>query len=85
MGKENQLTLEEAILETLKELDPARQQEILDYARRLRVESTGPKKPRKSMAGIWADLQINLSDADIREVRREMWKNFPRDFPRDGS
>jgi hypothetical protein len=79
------MTLEEAILETVKELDPARQQEVLDHARRLRVESKGPKKPRKSLAGVWADLDINLSEEDIREVRREMWKNFPRDFPGDDS
>jgi hypothetical protein len=85
MGKEHLLTLEEAILETLKDLDPARQQEILDYARRLRIESNGPKKPRKSLAGAWADLGTNLSEEDIREVRSEMWKGFPRDFPGDDS
>ncbi|MBU1662653.1 MAG: hypothetical protein KKD28_14415 [Chloroflexi bacterium] len=33
--------------------------------------------PRKSLRGIWSDLDI--TDEDIAEVRREMWANFPRE------
>jgi len=29
--------------------------------------------------GLWADLDIGITDEDIDEARREMWGNFPRD------
>lgn len=35
------------------------------------------KKPRRSLYGIWKG--VDVSDEDIAEVRREMWKNFPRE------
>jgi len=36
-------------------------------------------KPRRSIYGIVADLGPAPSAEDIDEVRREVWKNFPRD------
>lgn len=35
--------------------------------------------PRKSMLGILAHLGSAPSAEDIDEVRREVWKNFPRE------
>lgn len=35
------------------------------------------KKPRRSLYGIWKG--VDVSDEDIAEVRREMWKNFPHE------
>lgn len=35
--------------------------------------------PLKSLYGLWADLNIDVSEEDIAEVRREMWANFPRE------
>jgi hypothetical protein len=52
-----------------------------DDEKQIEEQPSDPKKPKPSLAGIWADLDIDLSEEDIREVRREMWKNFPRDFP----
>lgn len=40
----------------------------------------GPKKPRKSLLGLWADLDIHITEEDIAQARREMWGNFPRDI-----
>lgn len=37
--------------------------------------------PVKSIFGLWADRGINITDEDIAEARREMWGNFPREFP----
>jgi hypothetical protein len=34
-------------------------------------------KPRRSLLGIWSD--VNISEEDIDEARREMWGNFPRE------
>ena len=72
------MSLEQAILEAVKALPAEKQQEILDYATRLRNESS-PKKPLRSVKGLWADLGISLSAEDIEAAQREMWKNFPRD------
>jgi hypothetical protein len=33
----------------------------------------------RSAKGLWSDLAVSLSAAEIDEARREMWKNFPRD------
>jgi hypothetical protein len=38
---------------------------------------TTHKKPRKSLRGLWSG--INIPAEEIDAVRREMWKNFPRD------
>lgn len=36
-------------------------------------------QPIKSAYGLWADLNVNISEEDIAEARREMWGNFPRE------
>ena len=78
------MTIEQAVLEQLKQLPPVRQQEILDFAEFLhRKESSGVKVPRRSLEGALAHLGIKLTEEDIAEARREMWGNFPREFPRD--
>ena len=38
------------------------------------------KAPLRSPEGLWAAFDIDISEEDIRELRREMWKNFPREF-----
>ncbi len=34
-------------------------------------------KPRKSLRGLWRGA--NISDADIAELKQQMWTNFPRE------
>jgi len=34
---------------------------------------------RKSLYGLWKDLNVDLSAEDIDEARKECWKNFPRE------
>jgi hypothetical protein len=78
------MTVEEQVLEKLRELPLPRQQEVLAFVDQLRKKTQRPKC--KSLHGLWADQQVNVSDADIAEARREMWGGFPRDifgFPRD--
>lgn len=72
--------LEQTLLENLRQLPPEKQQEVLDFAEFLR-QKTAPKQPRRSLKGLWADLDIHISEEDIAEARREMWGNFPREFP----
>jgi hypothetical protein len=65
------MSLEQAILEAVRALPAEKQQEILNHAARLREEA-GAKIPFKSVKGLWADLGISLSAAEIEENQRTM-------------
>lgn len=73
------MTIEEQVLEKLRDLPPEKQKEVLDFVDFLK-EKNGSAKPRKSLRGLWADLNIHITEEDIAEARREMWGNFPRDI-----
>jgi hypothetical protein len=70
------MSLETAVLETLRELPPDKQQEVLDFVRFLR-QQTQPARPHRPLKGLWAG--VHITEDDIAEVRREMWSNFPRE------
>lgn len=71
------MSLEEAILEKVKALPPEKQREVLKFADSL--SGSGQKKPLRDPGGLWADLGIDISEEDIVQLRKEMWKNFPRE------
>jgi len=73
------MTIEEQVLEKLRELPPEKQKEVLDFVDFLN-EKNGAKKPLRSLLGLWADLDFHVAEEDIAEIRREMWGNFPRDI-----
>jgi hypothetical protein len=73
------MTIEQAIVEKLRLLPVEKQQEVLDFVEFLQCKSA-PKPPRRSLKGLWADLKIDITEADIAEARREMWGYFPRDI-----
>jgi Protein of unknown function (DUF2281) len=74
------MTIEQAVLENLRQLQPEQQQEVLNFVQFLRQKSDR-KQPRRSLYGLWSDLNIEITVADIAEARQEMWGNFPREFP----
>ncbi|MBI5266477.1 MAG: DUF2281 domain-containing protein [candidate division Zixibacteria bacterium] len=68
----------EMIVEEVRTLPPERQKEVLDFVEFIKGrDSSG--RPRRSPAGLWADLGVNVSAEDIAEARREMWGSFPRE------
>jgi hypothetical protein len=73
------MTIERQLLEKVLGLTPEKQREVLDFARSL-TENESSKKPLRSLEGLWADLNIQITGEDIAEARREMWGNFPRDI-----
>ena len=73
------MTIEEMVLEKLRELPPDKQKAVLEFVESLK-ENGEPKKPLRSLEGLWADLDIHLTEEDVAEARREMWGNFPRDI-----
>ena len=73
------MTIEQQVLERLRDLPPEKQKEVLDFVDFLK-EKNSPKKPRRSLLGLWADLNTHITEEDIAQARREMWGNFPRDI-----
>lgn len=74
------MTIEQQIVERLRDLPPEKQKEVLEFVDCLKEKNVSPKKPRRSLLGLWADLNIHITEEDIAEARREMWGNFPRDI-----
>jgi len=73
------MTIEQEVLEKLRHLAPEKQKEVLDFVHSLE-QKNGPKKTRRSLRGLWKDLNVHITEEDIAEARREMWGNFPRDI-----
>ncbi|MEG5056940.1 DUF2281 domain-containing protein [Microcoleus sp. A2-C5] len=51
------MTIEQAVLENLRQLQPEQQQEVLNFVQFLKQKST-PKQPQRSLYGLWSDLDI---------------------------
>jgi hypothetical protein len=74
------MTIQQELLERLSTLPPSEQQELLRLARTLSQRANSPRaNPWKSMMGAFAGHGIDITDADIADARREMWRDFPRD------
>jgi len=73
------MTIEEMVLEKLRDLPADKKQVVLEFVESRKTES-GDGKPLRSLRGLWADYGIEITEEDIAEARREMWGNFPRDI-----
>lgn len=62
----------EIIAAKVKELGPVEQERVLRF-----IESLEPVQPLKSAWGLIPGEDI--SPEEIDELRREMWRSFPRD------
>ena len=72
------MTVEEVLFEKIKALPIHRKQEVLDFAEFLEEKESRPQ-PRRSLYGILSDLDVKITEEDISEARKEMWRNFPRE------
>jgi hypothetical protein len=70
--------IQETVLDKLQALSPEQQVKVLDFVESLQNPSPAPT-PRKSLYGLWADFEFDITEEDIAEMRQEMWGNFPRD------
>ena len=73
------MTVKQQVLEKLRALPPEKQMEVLDFVDFLK-QKKGTKKPRRGLRGLWKDLNIDITEEDIAQARREMWGNFPQDI-----
>lgn len=67
-----------ALVEKLSPLDKVRLLEKLASTLESDLAQT-QVEPLESLYGLWADLNIDISEDDIAQARREMWSNFPRE------
>ncbi len=72
------MTSEEVLLEKFKVLPANRKQEVLDFVEFLEEKEAKPQ-PRRSLKGALADLNIIITDEDIRQSRNEMWRGYTQD------
>jgi hypothetical protein len=73
------MNIEQTLVERVRSLPLEKQQELLDFAEFL-YQKTTAKHPRRSLKGLWAKFDVNISEEDIDQARQEMWGNFPRDI-----
>ncbi|MCA9428197.1 MAG: hypothetical protein KC964_26140 [Candidatus Omnitrophica bacterium] len=73
------MTVEEKIVQCVRELPPEDQEKVREFAEGLQRQKA-ERPPLRSLEGLWAKYDFDLTDEDIKEARREMWGNFPRDF-----
>ena len=72
------MNIEQAVIDKLKVLPLERQQEVLDFIDFVHQRSR-PKQPRWNLKGLWKDLDIQITEKDLTEARREMWADFSRE------
>jgi len=51
-----------------------KQREVLDFVEFIAKRIGDSTAPRRSLLGLWSDLGLDVSEEDIDEARREMWK-----------
>ena len=71
--------IEETLIAVIKTLPSAKQQALLEFAEFLQAKTTS-KSPSKSIKGLWAKANINLTEEELSTTRKEMWTNFPKDI-----
>ena len=71
------MSVAESVIEKLQLLTPAQQQEVIELLDALARTNAGT--PRRSLMGMFSDLNIHVTEEDIAAARREMWGNFPRE------
>ena len=72
------MTLEETLLEQIKVLPPDLKREAIHFVEFLQTKIK-IKQPRRSLKGALANLDIKISDEDIRQARNEMWRGYTQD------
>lgn len=72
------MNLEQSLLEKARQLPIDKQLELLNFAEFLAQKSVRERSSR-SIKGLWSDLDIDMSEEDLKEARQEMWGDFPKE------
>lgn len=74
------MSIAEMVAKKVGDLPPSQQMEVLDFVDFLARKETS-QVPRHDPKGILSAEPFDLTLEDFRQARKEMWKNFPREFP----
>jgi putative lipoic acid-binding regulatory protein len=72
------MSIERSVIQKILSLTPDQQREVMEFVETLQKESSKPQ-PRRSLMGLFSDLDVHITEDDIEQARREMWGNFPRE------
>lgn len=67
-------------MEKLRQLPSEKQKQVLEFVDSLQKESGATPRKLRSLEGLLEDFNIEITEEDIAQARREMWGNFPRDI-----
>ena len=77
------MSVAESVVEKLQSLTPEQQREVVELvdalAKTNATKTNATKSRRRSLMGLFSDLNVHITEEDIEEARREMWGNFPRE------
>ncbi|HQZ82129.1 MAG TPA: DUF2281 domain-containing protein [Pyrinomonadaceae bacterium] len=76
------MTVKQAVLEDLEALPVGKQEEVLDFVQFLKAKQS-KRKPRRSLQGSLAHLNIEWTEEDMRKARNEMWRGYTKDTEND--
>jgi hypothetical protein len=71
------MNVEETVLGGFKKLPLIKQKEVLDFIRFLHKKSS-KNIGYKSLNGFWSDHKVNISENDVKAIRKEMWSGSLR-------
>jgi len=79
------LDLVETIAAKAAMLPLEQQQKALEYIESLSAQEQDDENDPQPFFSVYGIIprKIENLEQDLAEVRREMWQNFPRDFPRE--
>ena len=72
------MSVAESVIEKIQSLTPDQQREVMNLIDDLAKANTN-KPHRRSLMGMFSDLNVHITEDDIAEARREMWGKFPRE------
>lgn len=69
------MTIAEALVNSIQELPPTQQQEVLDFAEFLKQQHRKHAGPLISPEGICREIPFDVSFEQFQGARREMWRD----------
>lgn len=71
------MNIDESFFEKIRALPPEKQREVISLVEYLHKKSSAAS-PKRSLAGLWSDLAVDITSEDIEQARSEMWGKFPK-------
>jgi hypothetical protein len=76
------MSIDTSILLNLRLLSPEDKKKVAELVETLAAAT--PRRALKDPEGMFAHHAVDMPLEMFQEARREMWANFPRDFPEPG-